>query len=153
MHRSIEKKGGSLVREDSSLSLLLIMRRYVNVIHQNFSYSVPHMVQLGKEEEFKMILEAVMLQVKDGMETEYESVFKQASSIISSMQGYINHELQRCMERKGKYLLLVQWETLEDHTIGFRQSEQYQEWKALLHHFYDPVPTVEHFERVELSRN
>ena len=100
-----------------------------------------------------MILEAVMLQVKDGMETEYESVFKQASSIISSMQGYINHELQRCMERKGKYLLLVQWETLEDRTIGFRQSEQYQEWKALLHHFYDPVPTVEHFERVELSRN
>ncbi|MDR4941686.1 antibiotic biosynthesis monooxygenase [Bacillus wiedmannii] len=98
-----------------------------------------------------MILEAVMLQVKDGMETEYESVFKQASSIISSMQGYINHELQRCMERKGKYLLLVQWE--KDHTIGFRQSEQYQEWKALLHHFYDPFPTVEHFERVELSRN
>ncbi|MBJ8081465.1 antibiotic biosynthesis monooxygenase [Bacillus wiedmannii] len=100
-----------------------------------------------------MILEAVMLQVKDGMETEYESVFKQASSIISSMQGYINHELQRCMEKKGKYLLLVQWETLEDHTIGFRQSKQYQEWKTLLHHFYDPFPTVEHFERVELSRN
>lgn len=100
-----------------------------------------------------MILEAVMLQVKDGMETEYESVFKQASSIISSMQGYINHELQRCMEQQGKYLLLVQWETLEDHTIGFRQSEQYQEWKALLHHFYDPFPTVEHFEHVELSRN
>lgn len=100
-----------------------------------------------------MILEAVILQVKGGMETEYESVFKQASSIISSMQGYINHELQRCMEQKGKYLLLVQWETLEDHTIGFRQSEQYQEWKSLLHHFYDPFPTVEHFERIELSRN
>ncbi|MBN9901091.1 antibiotic biosynthesis monooxygenase family protein [Bacillus thuringiensis] len=100
-----------------------------------------------------MILEAVMLQVKEGMETDYESIFKQASSIISSMQGYINHELQRCMEQKGKYLLLVQWETLEDHTIGFRQSEQYQEWKALLHHFYDPFPTVEHFKSVELSRN
>ncbi|PGT20026.1 antibiotic biosynthesis monooxygenase family protein [Bacillus cereus] len=100
-----------------------------------------------------MILEAVMLQVKDVMKTEYESVFKQASSIISSMQGYINHELQRCMGHKGKYLLLVQWETLEDHTIGFRQSEQYQEWKALLHHFYDPFPTVEHFERVEFSQN
>ncbi|PEL50642.1 antibiotic biosynthesis monooxygenase, partial [Bacillus toyonensis] len=55
--------------------------------------------------------------------------------------------------QKGKYLLLVQWETLEDHTVGFRQSEQYQKWKALLHHFYDPFPTVEHFEHVELSRN
>ncbi len=109
---------------------------HVFVIHQNSSDSVlPHGTIREKEEDFKMILEAVMLQVKDGMETEYESAFKQASSIISSMQGYINHELQRCMEQKGKYLLLVQWETLEDHTIGFRQSEQYQEWKTLLHHF------------------
>lgn len=106
-----------------------------------------------KKEDFKMILEAVMLRIKGGMEAEYESAFKQASSIISSMQGYINHELQRCMEQKGKYLLIVRWETLEDHTIGFRQSEQYQEWKALLHHFYDPFPTVEHFEGVELSQN
>lgn len=100
-----------------------------------------------------MILEAVMLQVKEDMEIEYESAFKQASSIISSIPGYIHHELQRCMEQRGKYLLLVQWETLEDHTIGFRQSEQYQEWKTLLHHFYDPFPTVEHFEHVNLSQN
>ncbi|GHI01174.1 antibiotic biosynthesis monooxygenase family protein [Neobacillus kokaensis] len=97
-----------------------------------------------------MILEAAMLQVKEGMEAEYEEAFRKASEIISSMKGYISHELQRCMEVKGKYLLLVQWETLEDHTVGFRQSEEYQEWKRQLHHFYDPFPTVEHFERVEL---
>ena len=48
MHRSIEERKEVPLGEDSSLSLLLIMRRYVNVIHQNFSYSVPHMVQLGK---------------------------------------------------------------------------------------------------------
>lgn len=95
-----------------------------------------------------MILEAVMLQVKQGMEEDYEVTFKKASSIISSMKGYISHELQRCMEQKGKYLLLVQWETLEDHVIGFRLSQEYQEWKALLHHYYDPFPTVEHFERI-----
>lgn len=97
-----------------------------------------------------MILEAVMLQVKEGLEVEYEEAFREASEIISSMNGYIAHELQRCMEVKGKYLLLVQWETLEDHTVGFRQSNEYQEWKNKLHRFYDPFPTVEHFERVEL---
>ncbi|MFK9091464.1 antibiotic biosynthesis monooxygenase family protein [Bacillus salipaludis] len=98
-----------------------------------------------------MIVEAVMLQVKQGMEEEYEEAFRQASEIISSMKGYISHELQRCMEVKGKYLLLVKWETLEDHTFGFRESNEYQQWKNLLHHFYDPFPTVEHFEKVRLS--
>jgi heme-degrading monooxygenase HmoA len=97
-----------------------------------------------------MILEAVMLQVKQGMEGEYELAFREASKIISSMKGYISHELQRCMEVKGKYLLLVKWETLDDHTVGFRQSKEYQEWKKQLHHFYDPFPIVEHFENVQI---
>lgn len=98
-----------------------------------------------------MISEAVMLQVKKGMEQEYENAFRKASEIISSMKGYISHELQRCMEAKGKYLLIVEWETLEDHTVGFRQSNEYQEWKKQLHYFYDPFPTVEHFQKVDLS--
>lgn len=97
-----------------------------------------------------MILEAVMLTVRPGMEEEYEEAFRQASEIIASMKGYISHELQRCLEVKGKYLLLVKWETLEDHTIGFRQSNEYQEWKIQLHRFYDPFPTVEHFESIPL---
>lgn len=97
-----------------------------------------------------MILEAVMLQVKEGMEAEYEEAFRGSSEIISSMKGYISHELQRCMEVDGKYLLMVQWETLEDHTSGFRQSNEYQEWKKTLHNFYDPFPTVEHFEKVKI---
>lgn len=99
-----------------------------------------------------MVLEAVMLQVKQNMEEEYEQAFRQASEIISSMKGYISHELQRCLEVKGKYLLLVEWESLEDHTVGFRQSNEYLEWKKLLHPFYDPFPTVEHFEKVNLFR-
>ncbi len=99
---------------------------------------------------FYMILEAVMLQVKEGMEEEYEQAFREASKIIASMKGYISHELQRCMEVKGKYLLLVKWESLEAHTVGFRQSKEYQEWKRQLHHFYDPFPAVEHFENVPL---
>lgn len=96
-----------------------------------------------------MILEVALLQVKPGMEQEYEESFRKASNIIASMKGYISHELQRCIEVKGKYLLLVKWESLEDHTVGFRQSNEYQEWKELLHHFYHPFPTVEHFEEIE----
>ena len=98
-----------------------------------------------------MILEAAMLNVKNGEEADFETAFRHASEIISSMRGYISHELQRCLEVEGKYLLLVKWETLEDHTVGFRQSEEYLEWKKRLHHFYDPFPIVEHFERVQLS--
>lgn len=98
-----------------------------------------------------MILEAAFLQIKSGQTSDFENAFKQASSIIASMRGYIHHELQHCMEDDHKYLLLVEWETLEDHTEGFRGSAEYQDWKALLHHFYEPFPTVEHFTRVDLS--
>jgi heme-degrading monooxygenase HmoA len=76
--------------------------------------------------------------------------FRNASKINSSMKGYISHEFQRCSEDKGKYLLLVKWESLEDHTVGFRESNEYQKWKKLLHHFYYPFPIVEHFENVRI---
>lgn len=95
-----------------------------------------------------MILEAAMLQVREGMEPKFEQAFIDASRIIASMEGYIDHELQSCLEAKGKYLLLVRWKELEDHTIDFRQSAEYEQWKKLLHHFYDPFPTVEHFTKV-----
>jgi heme-degrading monooxygenase HmoA len=99
-----------------------------------------------------MILETAMLQVKDGLAQDFEDAFKKASTIISSMSGYLWHELHRCIEAEGKYLLLVRWNKLEDHTIGFRGSQEYQEWKRLLHHFYEPFPTVEHFAQVELNK-
>jgi len=67
------------------------------------------------------------------------------SSIIAGSSGYIVHELHRCVEKADQYLLLVWWQRLEDHTVGFRGSPQYQEWRRLLHHFYDPFPTVEHY--------
>ena len=95
-----------------------------------------------------MILEAAFLQVIAGREQAFEAAFRQASPIIASMKGYRGHELQRCIEAPGRYLLLVQWERLEDHTVGFRQSAEYQEWRRLLHHFYDPFPTVEHYVAV-----
>ncbi|MBD2035490.1 antibiotic biosynthesis monooxygenase [Leptolyngbya sp. FACHB-321] len=95
-----------------------------------------------------MVLEVAMFMVKSGLEQAFETSFRQASNLISSMPGYESHELHQCLEVPGKYLLLVRWQTLEDHTVGFRESPTYQKWKQLLHHFYDPFPTVEHFTEV-----
>src|SRR5262245_23502336 len=95
-----------------------------------------------------MILEVAILNVRPGQESAFEQAFAQASPLIASIPGYIRHELQHCLEVQNRYLLLVNWETLEDHTVGFRGSPVYQEWKRLLHHFYDPFPTVEHYEAV-----
>lgn len=98
-----------------------------------------------------MILEAAMLQVKPGMTQQFEASFKEASPLIASIEGYMGHELQHCLEDDHKYLLLVKWRSLEDHTVGFRESEEYQKWKALLHHYYSPFPTVEHFTGIHLD--
>lgn len=92
-----------------------------------------------------MILEVAMLDVRAGQTGAFEGAFREAAPILSGMPGYLGHELQRCFERPNRYVLLVRWRTLEDHTVGFRGSAGYQRWKALLHHFYDPFPTVEHF--------
>jgi heme-degrading monooxygenase HmoA len=96
-----------------------------------------------------MILEVAILDVVPDQEQEFEAAFAHASRIISSMPGYVSHQLQRCLEKENWYILLVNWEKLEDHTIGFRGSEQYQEWRKLLHHFYDPFPTVEHYRLIQ----
>jgi heme-degrading monooxygenase HmoA len=93
-----------------------------------------------------MILEVATLNIKEGLSANFENNFQKAETIISSMKGYISHQLKKCVEEDDKYILLVNWETIKDHEIGFRQSDEYQEWKALLHHFYEPFPTVEHYK-------
>ncbi len=97
------------------------------------------------------ILEVAPLQMKPQQAAAFEAAFAQAQRIIAAMPGYRAHELQRCIEHDHQYLLLVRWDTLEHHTIGFRQSPEYQQWRALLHHFYDPFPTVLHYAPVPLS--
>lgn len=95
-----------------------------------------------------MVLEVAILDVRSGQSECFERAFSEAKIILSSMPGYMSHDLRRCIERPDRYILLVNWETLEDHTAGFRGSEQYHKWKALLHHFYEPFPEVEHYVAV-----
>ena len=95
-----------------------------------------------------MVLEHALLSVKRGKEQDFEAAFRQAQDIITGMPGFGGLRLSRCLERPDTYLLLVEWNRLEDHTVGFRGSAEYQRWRSLLHHFYDPFPTVEHYEQV-----
>ena len=95
-----------------------------------------------------MITEHALLEVVPGQEPEFVEAMEQATAIIAASPGFISLRVERCVERPSGFLLLVEWETVEAHTEGFRNSEAYQEWRALLHHFYDPAPVVEHFETV-----
>lgn len=98
-----------------------------------------------------MILEHALLSVLPDRENDFESAFAEAEAIISSMPGFVRSSLSRCIEQPNVYLLLVEWERLEDHTEGFRRSAEYQRWRALLHHFYDPFPVVQHFRPVQTT--
>jgi len=95
-----------------------------------------------------MIIEAAILNIKENEEMQFEKSFHKAKSIISSMKGFISLQLNRCIEHKSRYLLLVKWHTIDDHENGFRKSAEYIEWKNLLHHYYSPFPIVEHFENI-----
>jgi heme-degrading monooxygenase HmoA len=96
-----------------------------------------------------MILEQAHLDVIPTQESAFEAAFAEAKLVISAMPGFRSLRLSRCVERSNRYLLLVEWRRLEDHTEGFRRSPEYESWRALLHHFYDPFPVVEHYEDIE----
>jgi heme-degrading monooxygenase HmoA len=95
-----------------------------------------------------VVLEHAVLTVEAARGREFEAAFREAAALISAAPGFRSLRLERCVERSDRYLLLVEWDRLEDHTEGFRGSAEYQRWKELLHHFYDPFPTVEHYETV-----
>ena len=92
-----------------------------------------------------MILEVAVLPLRPGSARDFEAAFAEARPLIEATPGFEGLELQRCIENPDQYLLLVRWATLEAHTEGFRGSDRYPRWRDLLHHFYDPFPTVEHY--------
>ncbi len=95
-----------------------------------------------------MITETAILNIIPGQQLLFEKAFAKAEKIISKSKGYVHHELLKCMEKEMQYILLVKWETIEDHVTGFRKSAAYQEWKKLLHHYYNPFPEVLHYAAI-----
>ena len=99
-----------------------------------------------------MILEVDILHIKPEEISKFEAVFPKVEPIFRSIKGYISHELQRCVETKGRYHLLIRWETIESHTVNFRQSPKFQEFRGLVGGFFAQPPVAEHFERVTDSK-
>lgn len=93
-----------------------------------------------------MINEFAYLTVKAGQAIEFEAAFDKAKHIISQMSGFISLNLYRHHDGVGRYLLHVVWQDIASHQDGFRKSAEYEQWRALLHHFYEPFPAVEYFE-------
>ncbi len=93
-----------------------------------------------------MIIEHVHLQIKSEQSQAFEVAFQQAKEFIYPMSGLNAVQLIKNIQDEQRYILLVFWDKLEDHTEGFRKSAEYQQWKALLHPFYDPMPTVEYYQ-------
>jgi len=98
-----------------------------------------------------MITEHAILSVVAGEESAFEEAFAEARPIIASTPGCRSVTLSRSLETPNEYLFLVAWDTLEDHTVGFRGSSGYERWAELLHRFYEPFPVVEHFAEVSLG--
>lgn len=95
-----------------------------------------------------MILEVAVLNVKEGLQEQFEKDFVLAAQYISSINGYKGHSLKRCIEKENQYILLVNWQDLQSHETGFRKSPEYLQWKKLLHGYYEPFPIIEHYEDV-----
>lgn len=92
-----------------------------------------------------MVVEQALLQVRPGQDDAFRQAMAKARPLIAVSPGFIDLQVRPASEEDGCYLLLVQWESIADHRDGFRRSDRYQQWRALLHGFYDPMPQIRYF--------
>lgn len=95
-----------------------------------------------------MITEHALITIQPGRQADFEAAFPQARAVISQAEGFVDLQLQRGIESDTTYLLLIRWQTLEAHTVGFRQSERFGQWRALIGPFFANAPAVDHFAPV-----
>jgi len=92
-----------------------------------------------------VIIEHALLQVKPGMAEHFKAAMQKARPLIAAQSGFRSIEVRPTAEGDNQFLLLVGWDDIESHRDGFRKSSEYQQWRSLLHDFYDPMPTVSYF--------
>ncbi len=98
-----------------------------------------------------MIVELALLSIRSGSEAQFETAYATAEKIIVKSEGYVSHELRRSIEHPQRYALTVHWRTLEDHTVRFRGSPAFAEWRALIGPFFESAPVVEHFRSIAVT--
>jgi heme-degrading monooxygenase HmoA len=93
-----------------------------------------------------MILEQAIFAIKPGSEAEFEAAIEQAKGVISQASGFRSLKLLRGIERPSTYLLLNEWDTVDDHMVGFRESDLFVRWRELIGPYFAAPPEVEHYE-------
>jgi heme-degrading monooxygenase HmoA len=96
-----------------------------------------------------MVLEHALITIRPGTADEFEDALIRARPIIAASRGFISLELHRGIETPHQYLLLVEWETIDDHLVGFRRSTAFPEWRAAIGPYFDSAPVGDHFAPVE----
>lgn len=98
-----------------------------------------------------MVLEIAQIEVKPGTESQFEETVKRARPLFLNSAGCLGVQLNRSVEHPQVYRLFIQWETLEHHTVDFRQSEAYPEWRNMVGSFFAVPPVVEHQQAVNID--
>ncbi len=93
-----------------------------------------------------MVLEIATFDIKNELIEDFKSSFEKAKEYVSQSKGFLDLECHQCLEIKTKFVVLIRWETLEDHTIGFRTSKLFVEWRSILSPYFNSPPVAEHFE-------
>ena len=99
-----------------------------------------------------MIVEQALFAITPGSEAEFEAAMHEAREVIARAKGMRSLKLLRGIENPSTYLLLNEWETVEDHMVGFRESDLFVEWRALIGQYFAAPPEVAHFEAPTVTR-
>jgi heme-degrading monooxygenase HmoA len=93
-----------------------------------------------------MILEVADIRIAPGTETDFaQAAHRGIQTVIAKSKGFLGYQIRHSIESPQRFLLLLEWETLEDHTVGFRGSPAYGEWRSIVADFFAAPPSVEHF--------
>ncbi|PWK29021.1 heme-degrading monooxygenase HmoA [Arcicella aurantiaca] len=95
-----------------------------------------------------MILELATIDIKADQNAGFEAALTQAQEVLKQSKGYVSHEFKKCIEQPNRYILLITWETLEAHTVGFRESELFVQWRGLIGSFFENPPVVVHYRAI-----
>lgn len=99
-----------------------------------------------------MILEVADIRIQPGRQAEFDAaIVRGVTTVIARAEGFSGYQVHKGIESPERYLLMIRWDRLEDHTVGFRQSEAFAQWRAIVGPFFAEPPRVEHFGPVAAS--
>lgn len=96
-----------------------------------------------------MIIERAQMAITPGSEADFEAALAKAEDVLAQAKGFHGIRIARGVENPSTYLLLLEWDTVEDHTVGFRESELFAQWRALIGPYFAQAPAVEHYAEID----